>query len=435
MAQVADGPLVWEAMIWGFLSAISLTIGSVIGTVRLPSAKIRAALMAYGGGALLFALSVELFGHTLEKSQANNWNAPVWVMEFSALAGGAIFMSLGRALEAIGARLRKPAADACCPVRSEDAEAHGEPAVLCASEPPARQATEPDLEDAGTLESSNHEPAKLCVCRGCLSGRSCELELASTWSTAEPSSEPLSPVSPHLPKVLPGSPMPGEVLEDLTLLELEEAIVELFVPSMHKQDAMKGKVAWQADDEEAAAVRKPAWLGISSAEPAGDLDDRGKQAALMVWLGILIDAVPESLVIGILVNRSGGEQSGSAAAAALPFVVGVFLSNLPESMSASGSMKAHGMRVSTILLMWFSIVVITTLGAGVGAVIFPRDAMEDPTSELAIAGIEGLAGGAMLTMIAQTLLPEAHEHGGELVGMSCLVGFLSALSVKMLPGA
>jgi hypothetical protein len=38
----------------------------------------------------------------------------------------------------------------------------------------------------------------------------------------------------------------------------------------------------------------------------------------------------------------------------------------------------------------------------------------------------------MLTMIAETMLPEAFEQGGAIVGLSTLVGFLAALIAKVL---
>lgn len=153
-----------------------------------------------------------------------------------------------------------------------------------------------------------------------------------------------------------------------------------------------------------------------------------KHAAIMIWLGILIDGVPEALVIGMMVTSSGGQVK-----AVLPFVIGVFLSNLPESMSSSGTMKQHGMKTKTILAMWWTITLTTAIGAGLGAAIFPTNASEDPQLVTLIVAVEGLAAGAMLTMIAQTMMPEAFEQGGDVVGLSCLLGFLTALSVKLLP--
>jgi len=148
----------------------------------------------------------------------------------------------------------------------------------------------------------------------------------------------------------------------------------------------------------------------------------------MVWLGILIDSIPESVVIGILVNRTGGSLSG-----VLPFSVGLFMSNLPESMCSSGMMRAHGMRTRTILLMWSLISLATVIGSVIGALAFPPGSDQEASTRTLVAGVEGLAGGAMLTMIAQTMMPEAFEQGGDVIGLSCLAGFLCALSSKLLP--
>merc|ERR1719262_2165454 len=130
----------------------------------------------------------------------------------------------------------------------------------------------------------------------------------------------------------------------------------------------------------------------------------------------------------MMVTASNGQVK-----AVLPFVIGVFLSNLPESMSSSGTMKAHGMRTKYILAMWWTITLTMAIGAGLGAALFPPDASENPDLVMTIAAVEGLAAGAMLTMIAQTMMPEAFEQGGDVVGLSCLAGFLCASSVKLLP--
>jgi len=153
-------------------------------------------------------------------------------------------------------------------------------------------------------------------------------------------------------------------------------------------------------------------------------DGGSKQAALMIWLGILIDAVPESVVMGILVNTASMGQL-------LAFVVGVFLANFPEAMSSAGVMKQHGMRREIILPMWSSITVLTGIGAMVGSMAFPPGSEDDPSIQKIIAAIEGMCGGAMLCMIANTVLPEAFEQGGNVTGMSALLGFLIAIAVSV----
>jgi zinc transporter ZupT len=112
----------------------------------------------------------------------------------------------------------------------------------------------------------------------------------------------------------------------------------------------------------------------------------------------------------------------------LPYtlIAGLFLSNFPEALSASLGMKKSGMSTGKIMLMWMSLVLIIAIGAlggyYVGASI---------PHEIEI-GIEGLAAGAMLTMIAQTMIPEAvHIGGAKVVGLSTLIGYLSAVAFKL----
>jgi zinc transporter ZupT len=147
----------------------------------------------------------------------------------------------------------------------------------------------------------------------------------------------------------------------------------------------------------------------------------GKGAAMAIWLGILLDGIPESLIIGIL--------SGSITGISLAFIAGVFLANLPEAMSSAVGMRKGGMAFLHILLMWGSLCIITGIGAVAGVLLFRQATGE--ASYLILSAIEGLAAGAMLTMIAETMLPEAFEQGGAIVGLSTLLGFLTALIVKV----
>merc|ERR1719401_576726 len=102
-------------------------------------------------------------------------------------------------------------------------------------------------------------------------------------------------------------------------------------------------------------------------------------------------------------------------------------------MSSSGSMKAHGMRMTTILLMWLTITVLTACGAALGAILFPPSSSKESSTQIIVSAVEGVAAGAMLTMIAQTMMPEAFEQGGDVVGLSTLAGFLTAVAVKLIP--
>lgn len=136
-------------------------------------------------------------------------------------------------------------------------------------------------------------------------------------------------------------------------------------------------------------------------------------AAMAMFLGILLDGIPESFVIGANVLVSGGIS--------FSLIGGLLLANLPEALSSAAGMKEQGMRVTKILWMWTSLMLITGIGAALGAV-FLRAAQD-----AVFALIEGVAAGAMLTMVAETMLPEAFHKGGGIVGISTLAGFLVAV--------
>ena len=93
-------------------------------------------------------------------------------------------------------------------------------------------------------------------------------------------------------------------------------------------------------------------------------------------------------------------------------------------------MRRAGLSQLRIYLMWGTITLETGLGAMLAAAVFPRP----PHSEsmlYVLHGIEGLAGGAMLTVICETMLPEAFHEGGKVVGMSALSGFLAAMVIAL----
>jgi zinc transporter, ZIP family len=129
-------------------------------------------------------------------------------------------------------------------------------------------------------------------------------------------------------------------------------------------------------------------------------------------LGALLDGIPESAAIGI--SLIGGGQVGVAVVAA------VFLSNIPESMSATTGLKASGRSTGWILGLWSLVVAASTVSAALGY------ALLGGASEETVAFIQTFAAGAILTMLADTMMPEAVEHAGRLVGLLTVLGFAVA---------
>lgn len=140
-------------------------------------------------------------------------------------------------------------------------------------------------------------------------------------------------------------------------------------------------------------------------------------APLAIFLGIFLDGIPESLVIGV---------SMIGAPVSLSLIAGLFLSNYPEALSSSAGMRENGFSMFRIVMMWVILMLCTGLGSWIGYATMQH------TPAATFAMIEGIAAGAMLTMIAQTMLPESAYKGGPLTGLSTLLGFLAAVFFKTL---
>lgn len=141
-------------------------------------------------------------------------------------------------------------------------------------------------------------------------------------------------------------------------------------------------------------------------------------AALGLVLGALLDGIPESAAIGLTLLEGGG--------VGVAVVVAVFLSNIPESMSAAVGLRKSGRSARWIVGLWLGVLVISALAAAAG---YGTLQSADP---VLIGAIQAFAAGAILTMLADTMMPEAFEEGGPSVGLVTCLGFAGAFLLTAL---
>jgi ZIP family zinc transporter len=148
--------------------------------------------------------------------------------------------------------------------------------------------------------------------------------------------------------------------------------------------------------------------------------DGGQESgsSLAIVLGSVLDGVPESMVIGLTIFKGG--------AVGAAYLIAVFISNLPESISSTSGLVASGWKKARVLRMWIGIALISGLASLAGYSLFQHSSPD------VVAFVLAFAAGAILTMLADTMMPEAYEHGGKWVGVLTTLGFAVAFTIHVL---
>lgn len=139
-----------------------------------------------------------------------------------------------------------------------------------------------------------------------------------------------------------------------------------------------------------------------------------------IAFGTVLDGVPESVVLGTTLVAGAGIS--------WTFLVAVFVSNLPEAMSATAGLRKAGTGARRIMLLWGTTTIVSGLAAAAGF------ALIGDVSGSSVAFIQAFAAGALLTMLADTMIPEAYEFGGPATGLVTVLGFSVAFGLTAFGG-
>ena len=148
----------------------------------------------------------------------------------------------------------------------------------------------------------------------------------------------------------------------------------------------------------------------------------GKDASgIALMVGSLMDNIPENMALGISIVAGGTVN--------LVLIVAIFISNFPEGLASSQGMKSNGKSVKQIILLWAVVVVIGTASAAIGFSILAKVIKEIVSIALSYAS------GAILVMLAESMIPEAFEEGGSKIGLAAMAGFALAFVLGRLGGS
>lgn len=449
------------AALLGGLSAISLPLGSLLGLSWQPSQRIIGGMTAFGGGALIAALAVELvaptaihYAHAEGATERSEASIHLVKMLIGALIGGIIFLLLNNVINQKGGFLRNTSYTIGYLLKSKFEKRKNHLSLISKSELVRCLPTPLLMEVLGQIRERHFEKGEqlfaegdegsevLFISDGCVeitTDQSSVAELKAgdvvgeialvtsgkrtATATASVATNALSLSREYFDLCRAESKEFDQVCRELASNRLSE------LAKLQSDDPVYQEwVNKNVDSLRDASL-------IPSEEEIQKASDEHSGAPMAIWLGILLDGIPESFVIGsalvvavsAIITQSGVDAVNLATLVPYTLIAGLFLANFPEAMSSSIGMKKMGWGNVRIFLMWLSLALITSIGAAVGYWL------GETLDYGVIVLIEGLAAGAMLTMIASAMIPEAvHLGGANVTGSFSLLGFLAAISFKFL---
>jgi CRP-like cAMP-binding protein len=429
------GTMWFDAFLFGIISAVSLPIGVLISFFWTPKPRMLASLMAIGAGALLAALSIDLVSTSMNKGH-------YYPLAAGMIAGGVFFVLLNKIVESKGGFLRKTATTLTHIYQKKSLRQRlifkqlSKVRFFHNLSPSKAQLIIP------YLNRYHYRQGKIMIHEGDPGDNFYIFENGSALVMDEASNNVVNILKEHdtygIVEMLTGSTHNYTIVvkedshvwvinkESLDRIiacnpQLAKEIKDLVTRNIHvlevKNEIDSSKAEkWYKESLDHFDDKKSRVSESDFHEEVGE----HKNASMAIWLGMMLDGIPESIVIGssMLINSS----------VSVSLIAGLFLSNLPESLSSSVGMKKQKMTNTRIMIMWSSIMVVAGICSFAGNVFFAN------VSPVTFAVVDGMAAGAMLTMIAETMLPEAFHIGGSVTGLSALAGFLATLLFKVIGG-
>ena len=422
-----------DAFLFGIISAVALPLGAMLAFKWTPSPKVLASMMAIGAGALLAALTIDLVSVSLSKGH-------FYPLAIGMIAGGVFFVLLNKIVNSKGGFLRKTATTLTHIVTKQNKRSKllfkqlSKVHFFNNLSPSQAQDIIPYLTRnhyrQGKIMIHEGDPGDLffvvedgeaIVMDDNTNNVVSMLRTGETYGIVE-----LMTGITHNYNVVVKEDMHVWIINKLSLDRiislnpvLAKEIKSLVTEKIHLLEVTNEIQEERAENwyNEAMSHFETKKGSVTQADISEETKEHGSPA-MAIWLGILLDGIPESIVIGssLLLHPT----------MSLSLLAGLFISNFPEALSSSVGMLKQKMPKMKIFLMWTSIMLVTGAGAFFGNVFFEN------VSHDVFALVDGMAAGAMLTMIAETMLPEAFHIGGSVTGLSALGGFLITLLFKVI---
>jgi CRP-like cAMP-binding protein len=424
-----------DAFLFGIISAISLPLGVLIAFFWIPKPKMLASLMAIGAGALLAALTIDLVATSVDKGN-------FYPLAIGMITGGIFFVLLNKLVENKGGFLRKTATTLTHIYRKKSYRQKlffqqlSKVRFFHNLSPSKAQLIIP------YLSRYMYRQGKIMIHEGDPGDLFFIIEKGEAIVMDDNNNNVVNILRENdtygIVEMLTGITHNYTVVvkEDMHVWVINKEALDRIISfnpqfASEVKELVTDRINLLEKTNEIDSAKAEKWCN----EALGHFEDKKQQvtesdfheevgehgnASMAIWLGMMLDGISESIVIGssLLIHST----------VSVSLIAGLFLSNLPEALSSSVGMKKQKMPNMKIMAMWSSIMIMAGICAFMGNVFFAN------VSPFTFAVVDGMAAGAMLTMIAETMLPEAFHIGGSVTGLSALGGFLATLLFKVIGG-
>ncbi len=155
--------------------------------------------------------------------------------------------------------------------------------------------------------------------------------------------------------------------------------------------------------------------------PDGEVAAASPTEARNLFVGMVIDGVPESVAVGLSLHLGSVGIS-------LALVGSIFIAGLPEAIGVAAALLAGGYSISKILIRFGIVVVIGAVSGVLG-----YQALYGQNPEL-IALIQAIAAGALLVVVVNEMVPIAIRGIQRWAGVIAASGFVFSAAITWISG-
>jgi len=429
------------AALVGLLTTSSSMVGAAIGLYAPLSRRVLACILAFAAGSLISALAIELAFKGAMELSAHGFNArSAWAFIAGGFACGAIaFLAASLFLERNGAAVRHPTQFREYALARKKAETKELIGLLSNCEllrhlpADAIQQILPNVTEqriaAGQVvfRAGDHAEALYIV-----AGGSVEV-VADPADARDGTGGVIAELGPGTPfgemgllsrgaRTATVRSATGALLlkigrQDFDALVAADPVLARSVQQLSHARAIRNLSDGAANPSTWARLARQSLDQVSRAEVNTLLRDAGPGAGMAIVLGNILDTIPGCLVIGANFN--------GVASLSLTLILGMFLGGIPEGAVSAAMLDRAGYRARVIFALWSTVLLAGMVAAALGRVILGA------SDSLAAVFCEAVAGGAVLALVAHTMIPEAIDEGGSLVVLPTVGGFLFALYLAL----